>query len=595
MPRRLFTIEEVDRRIVDPVTSQVVESLLNKIGVRNYFTNQQISITNDRNLNSPTPTEDGQVPTTQNRCDVRVEPIYNLSGMKWEMLNFNRSSYGISHLNKYTQFPVFADNTHDIRIFENTTAMGLDLQFSLKFKTAEAATKAFTNLNQLTHGTAIHQEHDIVYDYPIGMDLLGALSIFYKCVHPNKDVSFADFVRSRSPHEISFDIPATQRGVTNPTAKQLVIRRLQLSALGIIQLESSKPSTELIGQVPDRFVIEFTYSFQFSRPDSLIAYFPVTINNREVENFLITDGQPSETFRGEFDGYFYENSFTYFVDKYYSQPVNRLIRVPYYDDFNPPQGLPEVYGFEPVLIAAIILDDGDTTEIDLAGDLGDVTLHPKVLEIMKKHRSCDLFDFRAIYNVSIYVNNVMVDQQALEIDEDLKITLSMTDRSKRYHLVISEATSLEKMPQKWYSTLMEYRCFYPLTIMRNTNHLVKAGLYQIVPTDPLIDKIQRCMEAGTINTRIEALIETGHATAEIWGYSNTPLQLAEYLITEKSVKEKDKCLFEFAMEVGIDAGCIDENNIPHPRLERVITPFRGANYGHNTPLRVIIATIIAQR
>lgn len=93
----------------------------------------------------------------------------------------------------------------------------------------------------------------------------------------------------------------------------------------------------------------------------------------------------------------------------------------------------------------------DKIVIDLDNDLGDgYELHPKVKKMLKiqKHES---FFRDCIFNISVFVDDHIVGFENLQIDENLKVTIPVSqDIHKERRIVISEISDLRYANDKWY-------------------------------------------------------------------------------------------------------------------------------------------------
>ena len=98
----------------------------------------------------------------------------------------------------------------------------------------------------------------------------------------------------------------------------------------------------------------------------------------------------------------------------------------------------------------------DKIIIDLNGDLGDgYELHPKIKEILKiqKHES---FFRDCIFNISVFIDEHIVGFEHLQIDDDLKVTIPVSqDIHKERRIVISEISDLRYLNDKWYPLIKD--------------------------------------------------------------------------------------------------------------------------------------------
>jgi len=603
MPTRVFKVYETHTRVIDPIAEQLIYSVLRQLGILHYFRsdkNDAIFISSDRHAISGAQDQQGRVRVSNDRCDVEIDPILNPVSTRWDMIkSANMQAHWNMYQNKNLDVPLFSDSVADVQVVEVMVPAAIDLRFSLKFNTIDGATNALESIINQHLQQSVVVPHDIAYSYPVDMDIATFLMMVYQCRRFENPPGFIEYLMQNSTEQIDIDIHRYDVDKDqDKQRRQLVVRKRQLNTIGILEYVDPKPVVEKVESYPDNFAVNFTYYFQFARPSNLRATFPIMIENNLVP-VEYAGTEDTSMIRG-LDGRWQDRSFNQFFQTLTPvNPANTRIKFPWYDDFEPPRSPITVEKFNSFFIGGILLPvdpPAGHTERKIVVDLKDLAgyhLHPTTLEIMKLHRQeKQIFTTNGIYNITVFQNQSMIPATKMELSDDLILTVDVQDLSKRYHLVLSEATDVIRMQDRWLNVLMEHRCFFPSTVAANLQTLITRGVYKIVPSHALLTLLRRCLGSGSIDPLIRQLITDGHCSSSIWDYTWTAEQFAHYISVTRSFVSS--CyLYEELVTLGLDAGCITSNNIP-PRYVHCVIDAVGARQGGlnaNTPLRIIDSTI----
>lgn len=596
MPFLDFPIQETATRIIDPVAEQITEALLRDLGLRDLFPGSLYVRQEDRTGASLTSDANGAINLSRDRCDVVYDPVLNPAEVAFDALNFDATTaYGSTKLYKNARVPLFVDPLADVQVVERQVPCSLTMEVALRFKTYDVAQLAFDALVAKYDRSAVRNLHDVVYTYPLSMPLAMALMAVYRCRSVRATRSFVEYLQDCTAGALRVEVARDELADGAAAAKALVVKQRALSVTGAIEFTQTKPEAELSAEgLPDRYAVRFTYKVQFFRPALLQMTFPVIVENQELPYALF---ETTEHLRAPaLDGVLQSRSLTHYLRGTRSLPLP-LVRFPFYDDFQVPKCRVTEYAFHTFWLSAFTLDDGGTS-IDLT-DLDDVALHPVVRAILALHTPADLFGDTALYNVTVFSNDQVVDASRLSWDPlTWTVGVSASDRTKRYHVALSEATDLGHLDPKWLAVLLRYRCFYPLTILKNLNRLIALGYYTVAPSDALLGTIERCMQAGNLDSFIAQLIAAGHCGSELYQYASTAFQFADYISNTRSTLTG--CyLYNELLDLALAAGCVDPSRIPGRYVKTSSGYPVGANFGGyngpNTPLRIFRSAIIAAR
>lgn len=590
MPIRDIIVPETSSSILDPISKQITSIVLIRLGLNNFFENN-IYVVND--YTKPSLTNDDDTHNSlisKNRCDVKMTASMNPSEMKWDINTFKYTqAYGVMGINDKTLVPVFVDGVADVRLVEHQMPCTMTLEFSLQFKDREAAYMAINAINSTSLKDSVINYHDLVYEYPLGPDVTQSLEEIW--IHRRTSLSpmtFWQYLQKGSNTAIQY---IQQRAGDK---KELVVKRQALQSYGVLEYNEMAPTIQDQDSSIDRFVVSFTYTLQFARPDVLRLSFPVVIENKLVPEWMIRPQQ--QTNYAEIYGIFQEKSITrYLRETTTYAPI--ALRFPEWDDFYPPQQPVIAAGFAQFFSAVLFLEEQGPTTIDML-NLGDhIALHETAIAIMKLQGE-DIFQTTGLFNVSIYCNDRQVDPSLLTIDENLVVTLNMTNKSKRYHFVISEAQNLQFLDRKWIPTLIQYRTFFPITLIRNLQILIDQRYCYIDPSNDLLMLINHLIQNGGIDTLITTMIAQGHANSFLYAFATTAEQFGDYLMHHRSLCDDSCLLYDVFVKLCIAQNYILPNQLAtgyirgrngYPFLPNNVRGSAGRYF--NMPLRIIHSVI----
>ena len=587
MPNRDLLIPEASSAILEPISQQMTYAILARLGLRNTFDNN-VYITNDYTKPSLTTDEGHNALISKDRCDVKMTVAWNPSEVKWDVNSFNYTqAYGVQKTLDHSLIPVFVDSVAGVQLTEHQLPCSMALEFSLQFKNRESAFMAISAINNTSLKDSVINLHDLVYDYPISHEMLLCLEQIYQLRKASTPLDFWTYLQRGSRGAVQYLQQRTGNEI------ELVVKRQDLKAMGVLEYTQNAPSVMEQDRGIDRFVVDFNYTIQFARPDVLRLSFPVVICNQMVPHWMLP--RPIESEFTKLSGSLQERSISSFL-RMIQPKLPMVVRRPEYDDFRPPLQFATANGFTEFFDAVIILDDTPTTTIDLLNLGGGDALDATLVEIMKLHGS-KIFDTTGLINIAVYCNGIPVDVSLLSIDANLVLTIAMSNKLRRYHLVLSEATDLRALDEQWFSTLIEYRTFFPITIIKNLQRLIDRKYCYIDRNNVLLQVINSSMRNFTIDTQIKSLITAGHVDHYAYLHTATPEQFAQYMMHRRSPVSHKLALEEY-INLCILAGLLSEAQLATGYIRTcngypfLSANMRGMTANFNMPLRIIDSTIV---
>lgn len=595
-----FTVKEVSTRFIDPVVEQLMYSLIERLGLSDFFNNCYY-VFNGRSTVSKSDDTQGNMRMGNNRCDVTVETHLNPSVQMWDrLIDYNSPSTGTSKLWVDRYEKLWHDPVVGVMLTEQTVPFGVSMTVELTFKSWDSAQMALDRITTISGGNVENQIHDITYSYPIELSLMGLWGRIYRARKSiNTQMTFYQYVQKYMLAQMEVDVNKYDVGAANPNI-EYCFKKYQLSCLALMQCDQESPEPTMQDDIADAWKVTFTYKFQSGRPQTLYMMFPPVVEQQLLPNVMFDKPEISwcSKIAGSFQYTTFTRAFQNFSDIRSDTQV--IFRFPTYDDWTVPQDC-EIrrYGYDQLLIGIVTADDDETASVSF-NQLGKVTLHPKVLEILGQHSASDLFDISAIFNVSVFVNNIPLDPSIMTFDPETLTVSWVADRLQGiYRIVLSEASSIRILDPKWQTTIIQNRFFYPMTIFRNMAYLVSMGRYVVTSDDKLINLIKYLNKSDKLWYYIDRMVKGGFCDGQAFHYTQTSTQFADFITNTQAHMDRNttsdddyysKTLFDVLMDMLEADGIIRPGNRPQ---EYMRTP-KGYPYGSgaggwlsfNTPLRV---------
>ena len=616
MPSIYYRIEAPGVNILKMVSDEVIGGLLEEFDLTQTF-EKSIYPMSSFMASSNYSDADGQPTLTgKTRCDIDINYIMDKTQVPWPVdTPYTTSAAGLRSSYKGHHTPILYDEKAGVLIEHYTIACAIEMVFSMTFSTFDEACTAFDTIQSKYRGSIMRTPFDLAFSYPVSEKLFEYLLEVYKLKDDYKNKSFLDYIDDVKKTEISFDVRKSQ--LTSPDAdKELMIRCQELNCVGQLTMDQKEPEVTKVDDLPDTYSVNFNFVVQFGRPNFVAVHTPVSIDNKTLPSVLFSSVTTNYHYSPFVGGVYQDLVCNEFMKRSYGDysAANQIIRIPVYDDWFGVDQQYAFYQYRPFLIAHFTLD-GPVTTINLK-QLDDIVLHPITQTILKKMGN-EALQYGGIFTVGVYANNLRMGPELITLDHDLNLTIVSDRKDAVYHLMLSESTNLLKMNKDWDQFLIQYRYFFPLTIERNLQSLIKNKYFYIAYDDNFLSLIARLETGGRLKAILKILVDLEEDTNEIYGYTQNPSQLADYLAytpsrrtdyslptgtdntsvlvqqyyTTKASVEGRSLLVAF-IEQCLIKGYIKLNQIPKQYLEpnRSIYPYysgQGGYYGFNTPLRVL--------
>lgn len=566
MPQLTVHVQEANNKMMFPIARQAMTNILTRCGVADIFGNN--IYLNLPGVSSKIFYQDGRINIGDDRVDMDV--VYNLTGSEvmyptqndYTMPSngvfrtgtlFNSANYGYSKSNTdralRTNHPtIFQDPEIGVSIEELTQPAGFTATLTFKTNTWDAVYKVFNMING-TYNDGITKVHDFVITYPVNQSLYNVLLYVYKTKMKVDKVDQEKFIKYMVEHcqtYFSFnlrsnDIITNKKLINNePVFTRHLRHVLEQTSSDNAAPEEIKPNQEV-----NAYQFVATTRFQFSMPRFLILNLPVAIYNTPLPSVIFANVGAANA------GSFFEIPYKYNIGafdslvkehRYVPSLTAPLYRFPVYDDWIPTCPRHRSLYFRPLIQAVYTIDEDseDFPTINLEKDFDGYTLSDFVKDILSQHTREDILNGTGLFRIEMFSNNTPLSCDLLDYDPD---TLTVTFKTRYvktvYRIIFSECISLKAVDYKWYPTLLKYRYYFPMTIIRNLDILLKRNVFDVQPADELFKFVDYLRSNQLFDSVIKRMVKLGFAPNDFFQFTQSTNQFVDYISNVRILTKKD--------------------------------------------------------
>lgn len=501
MPVLDIIIPEVTKQCIEVISEQTANRLLEYLNIKNLFVNNDnLFFKSDDLRASNFDDSNNNIRVHNNRCDVEIIPSYNSLETKFDILNSKVTDTHIqSNHWTYMDYPLFSDNRSLVNLFEISLPSGIELRFNIKVKSIELADAIHTSLfSRYLVGGSVVDSNLIQFSYGIPDNIVLLLYRIYKM---QDDIvaamSFKDYVTIGSNTGITAVI---NRDRLNNNI-EFVMQRFNSNVLGMAEYNGDKHITEDFNKVSNRYVIEFSYFLQWSKPNMLRIIYPIMVYNKIVDDQYIGKQQVNMAI-GEGNQYLTDigmNKSAISVNKnnYNINTMYPLVKTHYYDDWHE---YPSMYKelllqYQSMFIAVLQLVKDDDGNLSLTVDLENevfpllnekfvnelkVVINDEILDENYYDTSKHIFRRLHIFNIAVFANDNVIDFKNLSITNNILTVSGNLNITKTYRLVISQVKDLTRISRSFIFYMLDHPDYYKELLNINMHYLISTGYIKVI-------------------------------------------------------------------------------------------------------------------
>ena len=445
------TLDEIITHILYPVASQTARFLLTQLGLLEYMGNK---IYINSSFHSPSRSYNEYRRPILNEPGFNVNMKLNLNpSTKWEILSAGQAMDArIVRKDALHAQPVLHDKEHMIYMAERYLPCGLELECRLVFTDKTMAYDIMTRLHSTIGNNNFVVPMNINYNYRIPMNMMRMLWYLAYLTGVKKEC-FVKWLEEKSNNQIIRMTGKNKRS----KAMELVVNKHQFETYVATEYSPDEPELQSTGLSADKLILPFSSYVQFARPNMLYLEYPIVVNNSLVPEQLVTIDK--------------QNRYIPFVKlmkhgykdidmgiQAAKQLLEHPIRNPWYDVWYMPKQTPhKLYRSVVFFIGLFTLDEpechcnrpndvcccpGETT-VNIE-DLDKYVLSDTVLDHFKTHKR-DALDIRSLYNLSVFVDDVMIDRDAIKFDGANFTISNKFGKHRVYRFVLSKTPPREML------------------------------------------------------------------------------------------------------------------------------------------------------
>lgn len=322
------------------------------------------------------------------------------------------------------------------------------LTFSIRARDRQTADRWRTSVMNKASQNVVERLHEINYHYPLSKEYLYILGRLWELREnvAGYGETFQDWLRNNFNPDVGL---ITQQNGENGL---MVVRERQVGILGWYDFDV--PPVPEKGSDGATWTAEFDYHFCFDKPNSLVMQYPLMVHNQIIPEEC-RDDTPTYTL----DNLPLAPSFSRAYFDEICSMTNRApkmiagIRVPEYDSWYPSQVPRATTTCANFLLQA---DPNNLHDVINLTDLGDVAIHPKILEWMKKHPNWLSSPNHSPFLITLYKGYDQIAGEKLSIDKDLNVTYTDGfDLRAMYHLRLAIVNDLSILDKKTIDTIRQ--------------------------------------------------------------------------------------------------------------------------------------------
>lgn len=413
MVTRLVMIEGIDHTVIAPIVNSVVKDIEHKFlkddDIKVYmgtYYEEDNSEVNDR--------------VTTNKIG-KSKLFVNFEYEDDEELSYNPSIFKSRDKN------ILLDKQTGFRLKPISTATKLNISFTYKNKSRVAVNKIINKLKNFYKFTGYTLSHRLNYSYLLP-DVLMSLMSDIAILKDEPDVF--NFIEQASL--VKFDY-AVKRG---SDFKVPSFRGVEAGIIGNIE-EDAKSFK--ITKEEQMYMVDFTYTLVFDKPNALAVTYPITINNKPLNSKWLPKEEVAVS-RDLSNGTLDINRIL--GDKFNLGLITSdiLIRVPNFDQFTPDNGADK----DRIKLLSVLIQI-DANEPDVLLDIHDLKylgIPDYIIEYFLDIDEYDLFQFGAsLFQLELFENNYIKDKGLVKTSDGKIVATKPLDTTKTYHLLFNVITN----------------------------------------------------------------------------------------------------------------------------------------------------------
>ena len=514
MPIIDTVIPEITKQCIEPISEQIVHRLIHILGFDGIFKNNLFIMSDDLQPSNFDDTNH-ELRYYNNRCDVTIKPGYNPLETAFSAIRSrDLDSYMSAKRWQYGEYGIFSDRRAGVDIYEVMVPCSIALDFAIRVKSIELSDMINTSLfSRYLTGGSVYDYNDIQFSYAVPDSIIKLLFRIYDMQDDVKNaMTYPEYLTIGSNSAITKLVNRERLSGDG----ELVVQRSSTKVLGKLEYDGDKHDTEDINKVSNRYLIHFSYIYQFAKPALMRLSYPVMVSNQMIHGQYV--GKPQNMSIGEgkqaypdksINEYFLKNN-TNRIDLTRSYPE---VRYPYFDDW---QRSPRMYkevnlSYQPLFIGLLAINVDPTTgdlslSVDIKSEIFPMLPAAAATEIEKvvvelnldsnAHQTYGhMFRRLGIFDIAVFCNDGIVPFTDLTLTDDLVLSVGGTlDISRLYRIVISQIRDISILDRLYVYYMLDNIKYYIDFLTVNMQYLIDKHFVRVLKdrlTNANISEIQR--------------------------------------------------------------------------------------------------------
>lgn len=443
MPRFVMDIPETYQSVTRPVARSITDDLLDRLGVKQF--NLNVVFTGPLNQ-SPTTGSTLQSQTANNN----LMPADNRLTLELEE-NYSGDQTLTTAVQRPEHIPIFKDTSLGVYLRPVYQTIKNTIQLTYSASSRIEAENWLKAMRRRTNTGTVDHVHYVQYHYAIPNQLMNLLSHLHELRENESGYqeSFAAWVKPRFTDRLT--VIANQAGQNYSFA----ISETQVQVIGWYDfaLEPPKPENQPAGH----YEVKFSYTYQYDRPESMVANYPLIVHNQFISELYREDIKPHEIVDFKRHGPHSQSMFDLFrYGKDVAAPwlCEPGIPIPMMDDWILPYKVP---GYQCLVRILTQLNPEDKGDLVALTDLGEWQIYPVAIPYLKYKPYTLTQAYDNIFNITVFRWDDLLDQSGIRVDENLNVRYNNALNLRDNHrFVLSLLTSPELLSYQGLTDLAKF-------------------------------------------------------------------------------------------------------------------------------------------
>lgn len=475
MPKLVLTVPDVDQSVLRPVVIDITRQLFAITGIPE---NTTVFYPGDMERAA----QPGSI-IGKPGGDINTMPYTNKITVEVDE-NYEQDRILSSAVYRPENLFIFRDDRIETAIKPVYSTTDMTLTFHYRAADKASATRWRDDIKARISMMRDVRIHSLSYAYLIPPEFLVILKELHRMREAidGYDEDYDTYFRANATQRAS--ILTTQVG----TQGMWAISETQMEVVGFFDFDGTpdKGSKEDEG---DTWSISFTYKFKYDKPIACAMFYPLIIHNQVVDQAFRPDAAVDTPEQHVRTYSLSASNFHSFEKGVTLIGVPQGVAIPPYDEFIPGSVIPYTLRIFTALVTLDLETDGDITNLMSLDDLGDIEMHPSIIEFLQTEALYVTKARQSIFGLQLYRGIDLLPPESVMLTTLLTVR-SLVELSPRdyHHVRLSLFTDFSQLTAQALDRAREHGTALRLILDAIDPSLAQKGLLPPILSGDYITK-----------------------------------------------------------------------------------------------------------